>query len=108
MSTVSHLWYLMQQPGFRPVLDLATQLTPAQRNILARAACVFWNERPAPWQPWIGRQTAIALGLCCSDYALLEPVPDYLGAFRLTQLGTVITAMWLFDAYEEEEDASWL
>jgi hypothetical protein len=82
----------------REALRLATQLTPLQRQLVARAGMARWLKLPAPWQPSGGRQTAAAKALSSAEFRVLEPVPDYLGAYRLTPLGELVAGVWMLSA----------
>jgi hypothetical protein len=82
----------------REALRLATQLTPLQRQLVARAGMARWFQLPTPWQPSAGRQEAAAKALNSAEYRVLEPVPDYLGAYRLTSLGELVAGVWVLSA----------
>jgi hypothetical protein len=82
----------------REALRLATQLTPMQRSIVARAGTTRWFDLPTPWQPWPGRQEAVAQALCTAEYRLLESAPNFLGAYRLTDLGELVAGVWMLAA----------
>jgi hypothetical protein len=79
-------------------LRLATQLTPLQRHLVARAGVSRWFRLAAPWQPAPGRQEAVAKALSSAEYRVLEPVPEYLGAYRLTPLGELVAGVWMLAA----------
>jgi hypothetical protein len=79
-------------------LRLATSLTPIQRHLLVRAGTPRWLRLPAPWQPNPGRQLAVVRVLAMPDYAVLEPVATYDGAYQLTRLGELVAGIWLRDA----------
>ena len=105
MSSVPHLHQLMQDPAYQEAVALAARLTPTQRHYLAQAGRVRWCDLPTPWQPWPGRPEAVAKGLCSVDYQLLERVPNYLWAYRLTHLGELVTGVWLIDARQDQQEA---
>jgi hypothetical protein len=57
-----------------------------------------WFQLPAPWQPAPGRQEAVAKALSSTEYGVLEPLPDYAGAYRLTPLGELVAGVWVLSA----------
>ena len=57
-------------------LRLAVQLTPMQRNLVARTGLPRWLELPLPFTPHPGRQLAAARALASPEYGLLEPRPQ--------------------------------
>lgn len=82
----------------REALRLATQLTPLQRQVVARAGMARWFQLPGPWQPAAGRQAAAAKALSSAEFRLLEPVSACHGAYRLTMLGELVAGVWLLSA----------
>src|SRR5262249_35762555 len=79
-------------------LRLATQLTPMQRSLVARAGLPRWLELPLPFTPHPGRQLVAARSLASAEYALLEPLPHVPHAplsYRLTTLGELVASIWL-------------
>jgi len=82
----------------REALRLATQLTPFQRQLVARAGMARWFQLPGSWQPAAGRQVAAAKALSSAEFRLLEPVLACHGAYRLTTLGELVAGVWLLSA----------
>lgn len=82
----------------REALRLATQLTPFQRQVVARAGMARWFHLQGPWKPVAGRHAAAAKALSSAEFRLLEPVPACQGAYRLTTLGELVAGVWLLSA----------
>ena len=101
------------QLGLRSdVLRLVSQLTPLQRHLLARAGLPRWLQLPVPWEPHPGRQLAAAHALATSEYGLLEFVPTFLGAYRLTPRGELVAGICLLSGLlhalgDDDESDSW-
>jgi len=85
------------------VLQLAQLLSPQERHALVRAGSPRWMGLPVPWQPCAGPQEATALALASPASGLLEPVPDYLGAYQLTHLGELVAGVWLLHTVRARE-----
>ena len=95
MSRVPRFASSSQESAQAKSLRLAVRLTPMQRHLVVRAGLARWLDLPVPWQPCPGRQKAAACALASAEYGLVEPVPEFLGAFQLTQLGEFVAGIWL-------------
>ena len=80
-------------------LRLAVQLTPMQRNLVARTGLPRWLDLPLPFAPYPGRQLAAARALASQEYGLLEQVPNAPLSYQLTLLGEVVASIWLTAAF---------
>src|SRR5262249_24883754 len=93
MSSIPYPRLAEQAPKHREALRLARQLTPLQRHLVVRVGLLRWLQLPSPWQPLPGRQAVMARALNSADYALLAPVPTYLGGYELTALGELVAGI---------------